>query len=227
MHGTSACFGLLKRHRPGFAAGLGAHGPQLAVECGQRMRHAVPLQHGGHAVHPVSFGNATQVELRSRVLAGAACGPVQLQRLLCRVGCGWHGLACGADGRCIGRIAHRAKPPGIDQCAHARIERAAAQALHVQRTVQHLQHFGGQIHPGADGGAVQAHQVAAGFPGRHLVVHLFHRRGQVFAQGCQVQGGVGIEGDRPARAHARAVQGGALAGRSGLRTRLRHNAPWL
>lgn len=178
--------------------------------------------------HGVPHALAAQIQLHSRVLAGAACGSVQLQSLLCRVGRGGHGLACGADGRRIGRIAHCAKPPGIDQSTHARIERTAAQVLHVQRTVQHLQHFGGQIHPGAHGGVVQAHQVAARYPGRHLVVHLFHCCGQVLAQNRQIHGGVGIKGDRPARAHARAVQGGALlAACSGFRTRLRHNAPWL
>ena len=58
----------------------------------------------------------------------------------------------------------------------------------------------------------------SGAPGRspasrgHLRVHLLHGGSKVLAQGVQAQGGITVHAGRPARAHGRAVQGGALAG---------------
>jgi hypothetical protein len=224
---TARCpgVGLLQCHGPGRAAGLAAHGPQLAIQRHQRMQHAVPLQHGGHAVHRVALGNAAQVQLHRRVLAGAACGPVQFQ-VPCSVctGMGWRAArmaAASGASRAAPNPRHPPERPRLDQT-----RRRSGAGLPARRPAP----------PAAQrAGSPRCRRArGSGAPGRWWASRgTFARppaaplRPGLGAGPSQVQGGVGIQADRPARAHGRAVQGGALAGCSGFRTRLRHNAPWL
>ena len=77
----------------------------------------------------------------------------------------WRCLARGVNRHSVGRIAHRAKAPGIDQGPNAGVKRTRALAVDIERTAEHLQHFRRQMHPGINERSVQAHQAAAWFPG--------------------------------------------------------------
>ena len=130
LRAALAGHGRFYRHGPGRAAGLAAQGAQFTVQRHQRLVDAVLAQHCRHAVHGIAFGNAAQVDGARGMAARALAGHVQLQP-------GRGGLvgllACLLDGGGIGRAAHWAKAPGIDQGAHARVKSTAAGLAHLQR----------------------------------------------------------------------------------------------
>ena len=158
------------------------------------------------------------------MLANTACRFVQFRASVRSKG---QRLACCANGLCVGRLAHRTKPPGIDQSTHAGMECTCTQALHLQRALQHLQNFRRERHPFVHRRTVQAHQVAVWFPGRHLCIHLLHRSSKVLPQDRQLNSWARVDTDRPASAHRRAMQCHALATDCRFRRHLRHSAPRL
>ena len=87
-----------------------------------------------------------------------------------------------------------------------RIEGAIAQAADLERALQHFERLGRQFDPCAGRGPVQAHEIAARLPRRHLGIDALDRGSQRPLQDREIQAGRGVHARGPARAHRRAAQ---------------------